>query len=62
VQLVAAIEEMIRCIEGRSVTRSSGEDGRAALEMALAVYESDAHGGAPAVLPLFNRALTVVSR
>jgi predicted dehydrogenase len=60
--LVAAIEELIASVEGRGGTRSSGEDGRAALEMALAVYESDATGGTPVALPLDNRALTVSSR
>ncbi len=44
--LVAAIEELIACIEEGRENRSSGQDGRAALELALAVYQSHARGGA----------------
>ena len=68
--LVAAIEELTGCIEaaddaapsGGRRNRSSGEDGRAALEIALAVYSSHAHDGARVALPLPDRNLTVTSR
>jgi len=60
--LVAAIEELVACIEEGRASRSSGHDGRAALELALAVYESHARGGARLALPMQNRALTVLSR
>jgi predicted dehydrogenase len=60
--LVAAIEELISCIEGGHEGRSSGYDGRAALELALAVYHSHAAGGARVTLPLKDRTLAVESR
>ena len=60
--LVAAIEELIACIAAGRDGRSSGHDGRAALELALAVYDSHARGGVRTTLPLQNWALTVVSR
>jgi predicted dehydrogenase len=59
---VAAIEELIACIEGGRGSRSGGKDGRAALEVALAVYQSNAHGGARVALPLEDRDLLVHSR
>ncbi len=60
--LVAAIEELIACIESGRESRSSGHDGRAALEMALGTYHSHANGGARVALPMVDRDLVVVSR
>jgi predicted dehydrogenase len=60
--LVAAIEELITCVEEDREGRSSGRDGRAALELALAVYHSHAHGGMRVTLPMDDRTLTVPSR
>jgi predicted dehydrogenase len=60
--LVAAIEELVACIEEGREGRSSGEDGRAALELALAVHRSHAHGGSQVALPMDDRTLTVASR
>ena len=60
--LVAAIEDLISGIEGDGPGRSTGEDGRAALELCLAVYESHRRGGARIDLPLAAHDLTVVSR
>ena len=60
--LVAAIEELVACIEEGRDGRSSGYDGRAALELALAVYQSHAGDGARVTLPLADRAFTIVSR
>jgi len=60
--LVAAIEELIACVEENREGRSSGRDGRAALELALAVYHSHAHGGTRVTLPMDDRTLTVPSR
>ncbi|MGH2402874.1 MAG: Gfo/Idh/MocA family protein [bacterium] len=59
---VAAVEDLIDCIEGNRESRSSGHDGRAALELALAVYHSHANGGERLALPLRDRALRVHSR
>lgn len=60
--LIGAVEELIACIEQDREGRSSGRDGRAALELALAVHHSHAKGGQRIVLPLQDRALTVQSR
>jgi predicted dehydrogenase len=60
--LVAAIEELITCVEEDREGRSSGQDGRAALELALAVYHSHAHGGKRVTLPMNDLTLTVPSR
>jgi predicted dehydrogenase len=60
--LVAAIEELMAWIETGSPSRSSGEDGRAALELALGVYASHRAGGARITLPLADRDLAVPSR
>ena len=60
--LVAAIEELIDCIKYDREGRSTGQDGRAALELALAVYHSHAHGGVRVTLPMDSRTLRVPSR
>lgn len=60
--LVAAIQELIACVEGNGEGRSSGRDGQAALELALAVYQSHELGGARVTLPMQNRRFTVLSR
>jgi predicted dehydrogenase len=60
--LVAALSELIACLEGTGTNRSSGQDGRAALELALAVYASHRDGGRPVDLPLRDRGLRVESR
>ena len=60
--LVAAIEDMIDWIETGVPSRSGGDDGRAALELALAVYASHRAGGARVTLPLSDRRLVVRSR
>ncbi len=60
--LIAAIEELITCIEEGRDSRSGGHDGRAALDLALAVYQSHAQAGARVTLPLQDRDLAVQSR
>lgn len=60
--LICALEELIACIEHDRESTSSGQDGRAALELALAVHQSHASGGARIVLPLHDRAFAVDSR
>lgn len=60
--LVAAIEELVACVEEGRESRSNGEDGRAALELALAVHRSHAQGGSRVTLPMDDRALAVASR
>lgn len=52
---VAMIEELIVAIEDGREHRSSGRDGRWALEMILGVYESHRRGGTRVELPLTDR-------
>jgi hypothetical protein len=60
--LVAAIEELVAAIEAHREPESSGRDGKAALELALACHASEQAGGTRVALPLANRELRVVSR
>lgn len=48
----AMVEELVAAIEEEREHRSSGRDGRWALEMIMGVYESHRHGGARVELPL----------
>ena len=57
---VKAIEELVACIADGKGTSCSGEDGRAALEAALAFHHSHLAGGAKISLPLVD-ATTIVS-
>ncbi|HHY62400.1 MAG: Gfo/Idh/MocA family oxidoreductase [Bacillota bacterium] len=47
-----AIGELIHCVETGEPSRSTGEDGRAALEAIMAIYESQRRGNSPVQLPL----------
>lgn len=58
----AAVLDLIGAIEEDRPPRSSGEDGRAALEIGLAFHLSHAAQGARVPLPLENRHFRVVSR
>ncbi|MGQ9629666.1 MAG: Gfo/Idh/MocA family protein [bacterium] len=49
---VAEIEELINCVEGGCESSSDGREGRASLELAMAIYESAAHRGKRIHLPL----------
>ena len=60
--LISALEELIACIAHDREGTSSGQDGRAALELALAVYQSHARSGERIVLPVQDRTLGVQSR
>ena len=57
-----AVEEIVQCIEDDRPSRSDGHAGRAALELAVAVYASHASNGARVYLPLAERERTVLSR
>ena len=57
-----AVEEIVRCIERDRPSRADGRVGRAALELALAVYASHASNGARVPLPLADRERVVLSR
>jgi predicted dehydrogenase len=58
----AAIDELIAAVDEDRAPASSGEDGRAALEMGLAFHASSAREGARVSLPLADREWRVVSR
>jgi predicted dehydrogenase len=47
-----AARELIDALEGRGTLSSTGEDGRASLEIIMAIYESQRRGNVPVHLPL----------
>ena len=55
------VENLIAAIETGRSPRCSGEDGRIALEIALALRESHRRGGARVNLPLPDRSLKILS-
>ena len=57
-----AVEEIVRCIAADRPSRSDGHAGRAALELAAAVYASQASNGARVTLPLAERERVILSR
>ncbi len=57
-----AVEEIVQCIENDRPSSSDSRVGRAALELALAVYASHASSGARVHLPLAERDRAVLSR
>jgi predicted dehydrogenase len=56
-----AVLDLIECLETGKQPTCSGEDGRAALEIALALRESHRHGGRRIDLPLADRSLAIRS-
>jgi predicted dehydrogenase len=59
---LAAVEDLVQALKTGRDTRSTGEDGRLALEVAMAFVESERQGGARVRLPLAHRDLVVRSR
>lgn len=57
-----AVAEIVQCLKEDRPGRSDGRVGRAALELALAVYASHASNGARVLLPLSDRERVVLSR
>jgi predicted dehydrogenase len=47
-----AAKEMVLCLDTGKAPSSSGRDGRAALEIVMAIYESQRRGNVPIALPL----------
>jgi predicted dehydrogenase len=47
-----AARELIDALEGRATIASTGADGRASLEIIMAIYESQRRGNVPVALPL----------
>jgi predicted dehydrogenase len=58
---VGAVRDFVRCLESDKYPDCTGEDGRAALEVALAMRESHRQGGRQIALPLTDRSLTMRS-
>jgi len=60
--MLAAVEDLVESIEQGCAPVSSGEDGRAALEIGLAFHKSSQEGMARVSLPLTDKGLRVESR
>ncbi|MGH2458383.1 MAG: Gfo/Idh/MocA family protein [Chloroflexota bacterium] len=58
---IRAVRDLIDCLETGKDPTCSGEDGRAALEVAIALRESHRRGGVRIDLPLANRELRILS-
>ena len=58
---LAVIEDLVHCIETGAQPRCSAEDGRKALEIAIALRESHRQGGRRVELPLADRSLRILS-
>ena len=59
---VLAVRELVDAIEDGTPMSSTAEDGRAALELALAAFESSDAGGARIELPLTDRTTCIASQ
>ena len=57
----AVIEDLIHCLDSGNPPRCSDEDGRKALEIAIALRESHRRGGRRVDLPLADRSLRILS-
>lgn len=60
--LVEAVRHLVACMEGRADNIGGPSEGKAALEIALAIQESDRQGGMRVHLPLSKQGLKVLSR
>ncbi len=58
---VTIVRDLIQAIETGNAPRCSGEDGRSALEIAVALRQSHRQGGAKVNLPLADRSLGILS-
>jgi len=58
---LSVIEDLVDCIETGRQPRCSGQDGRKALEIAIAMRESHRQGGRRVDLPLADRSLRILS-
>ncbi len=57
----AVIEDLVHCLDSGEPPRCSDEDGRKALEIAIALRESHRRGGRRVDLPLSDRSLRILS-
>lgn len=53
--ILAAVGELVHCMETGATPSSPGEDGVASLEMVMGVYESQRRGNSTVALPLTDR-------
>lgn len=58
---VNAVYDLIQCIESGDDPRCSGEDAREALEIAIAIRESERRGNQPVALPFADRTARIIS-
>ena len=58
---VTVVRDLMHAMESGDAPRCSGEDGRAALEIAVALRESHRRGGVKVMLPLQDRELGILS-
>jgi hypothetical protein len=58
---VTIVRDLMNAIETGADPRCSGEDGRAALEIAVALRESHRQGGRKVAIPLADRNLGILS-
>ena len=58
---VNAIYDLIHCIESGDAPRCSGDDAREALEIAIAIRESERRGNQPVDLPFADRGARIIS-
>ncbi len=58
---VNVVYDLIHCIESGNDPRCSGEDAREALEIAIAIRESERRGNQPVDLPLPDRSAQIIS-
>ena len=56
------VEDLIAAAENKRPPLCSGEDGRAALEVAIALRESHRKGGVRVDLPMADRTLKILSQ
>ena len=58
---LSIIEDLVSCIDNDHDPKCSGDDGRAALEVAIAMRESHRKGGQKITLPIEDRSLQIRS-
>ena len=60
--IMIAVSNIVKVLDGRPAVLCTGEDGRSALEIAMAFHESSGRGGKEVVLPLRQRDRSVIPR
>lgn len=60
--ILNAVNNILKDIEGKKAILCTGEDGKAALEIAMAFYESSQKHGEEIILPLRNKNMKIIPR